>query len=141
VVAAAAIEAVAARERQQGVVAAEAEQRVAEVRAGQAVAAGRALDVPRAVLVRVRRARARRGRDQRGDEQRGNDEDSCHGATVNAPSPYRKELVSHLKLQLLPDQAVHLATVGASLGLAHHESDDRAHRLLLAAPELLDGAR
>src|SRR3954466_8635403 len=39
--------------------------------------------------------------------------------------------------ELLPDEPVHLAAVGAPLGLAHHEADDRAHGLLLAALQLL----
>src|SRR4051812_23295455 len=38
-----------------------------------------------------------------------------------------------LKLQLLAHEAVHLAAVGAALGLAHHEADDGADRLRLAA--------
>src|SRR3954465_5344979 len=42
--------------------------------------------------------------------------------------------------QLLPDEPVHLAAVGTPLGLAHHEADDRADGLLLAALQLLDRA-
>src|SRR6185503_10891558 len=39
--------------------------------------------------------------------------------------------------QLFPDQAVHLGSVGAALGLLHHGADDRACRLDLAVPDLL----
>src|SRR3954454_1307673 len=44
-----------------------------------------------------------------------------------------------LEAQLLPHEAVPLAAVRAPLGLAHHEADDGADRLRLAAPQLLDG--
>src|SRR3954449_3338975 len=47
---------------------------------------------------------------------------------------------SRSETELLPDEPVHLAAVGAPLGLAHHEADDRAHGLLLAALQLLDRA-
>src|SRR3954471_6855517 len=43
--------------------------------------------------------------------------------------------------ELLADQTVHLAAVGAALRLAHHEADDRSDGLALAAAELLDGLR
>src|SRR5205807_8427472 len=39
--------------------------------------------------------------------------------------------------ELLADQAVHLATVGAALRLAHHLPDDRADRLAVARPHAL----
>src|SRR5689334_17979674 len=45
------------------------------------------------------------------------------------------------KSQLLADKTVHLAAVGAALGLAHDETDDGADRLLLAALQLLYRAR
>src|SRR5947209_7553759 len=38
--------------------------------------------------------------------------------------------------EALANQALHLATVGAALRLAHHRADDRADRLLLAALQL-----
>src|SRR3954451_7815851 len=47
---------------------------------------------------------------------------------------------SRSETQLLPDEPVHLAAVGAPLGLAHDEADDRADGLLLAALQLLDRA-
>src|SRR3954452_643625 len=40
--------------------------------------------------------------------------------------------------ELLADQPVDLATIGAALGLAHHRSDERAHRLGVAAADALD---
>src|SRR3954449_13359453 len=40
--------------------------------------------------------------------------------------------------KLLADQPVDLATIGAALGLAHHRSDERAHRLGVAAADALD---
>src|ERR1700679_3891466 len=43
--------------------------------------------------------------------------------------------------QLLPDQAVDLAAVGAALGLLHHGADDRADRLAVAGADLLGGFR
>src|SRR3954447_1192581 len=46
-----------------------------------------------------------------------------------------------LQTQLLAHEAVDLAAVGAALGLAHHEADDRSDRLGLAALELLHGLR
>src|SRR4051812_25063935 len=55
--------------------------------------------------------------------------------------PRRDDTPGYLEVQLLAHEAVHLAAVGAALRLAHHEADDRADRLRLAAPELLDGLR
>src|SRR5918994_3341621 len=42
--------------------------------------------------------------------------------------------------ELLADQAADLAAVRPALGLAHHEAEDRAHRLVVAAADLLRGA-
>ena len=41
---------------------------------------------------------------------------------------------------MFPDQPPDLAAVRAALRLAHHEADDRPHRLVVAAADLLRGA-
>src|SRR6476619_7501933 len=43
-----------------------------------------------------------------------------------------------LRPDLLPDQALNLAPVGAALGLAHHPADNRADGLVVAGADLLD---
>src|SRR5690349_19171975 len=46
-----------------------------------------------------------------------------------------------LRADSLPDKALHFLAVGAALGLAHDRPHQRADRLLVARPDLLDGVR
>ena len=64
----------------------------------------------------------------------------CNNVLQSAQTAHRYERYRALSdAELLPDQAVDLAAVGAALGLLHHGADDGADRLAVAGADLLGG--